>query len=124
MASCILSRRSTFSTPAMPVATRSKLKELDRVAVAGTITRLTPQPEGRASMTVDIGHTSPVTLDAMWANQAPEDLAEGDHVQLEGRLERINRSAADAKWDTGSVKLDGYAYRVTLLLSAIAKASG
>lgn len=106
----------------MPVTTRTKLKELDRVAVTGTITRLAAQPEGRFSMTVDVGAASPVTLDAMWSNHAPEELSEGDEVQLEGRIERINRSAADAKWDTASLKLDGYTYRVTLLTSSLAKA--
>lgn len=120
---CILCRGSAFSTPAMAVITRSKLKELDRVALPGTITRLYPQPDGRIAMTLDIGHTVPVTLDAMWANADPETLTEGDTVRVEGRIERINRSGADAKWDTASVKLDGYAYRVTLLLSAVSKAS-
>lgn len=106
----------------MAVTTRSKLKELDRVTVSGTITRLIPQAEGRYSMTVDVGHSAPVTLDAMWSNSQPETLTEGDTVQLEGRIERVNRSAGDAKWDTASLKLDGYAYRVTLLLSSLTKA--
>ena len=77
----------------MPITTRSRIKEFDRVAVSGTITRLAPQPEGRLSMTVDIGHTAPITLDAIWSNRAPEDLAEGDEIRLEGRVERINRSS-------------------------------
>lgn len=104
------------------MTTRSKLKALDRVALPGRITRLVPQPEGRYAMTVDIGAAAPVTLDAMWSNQAPAELAEGYEVRLEGRIERINHSSMDPKWDTASIKLDGYAYRVTLLTSAVEKA--
>ena len=106
----------------MRVTTRTKLKELDKVALNGRITRLSPQDDGRYAMTVDIGAAAPVTLDAMWSNQAPEELAEGYAVRLEGHIERITRSAKDAKWDTASIKLDGYAYRVTLLASGFEKA--
>lgn len=103
------------------MATRTKIKIGDRIAVHGEITRLTPQEDGRAAMTVDIGVGAMVTLDSMWSNHTLDDLKVDQQVRLEGSVTRIN-TPENPEWTTATLKLDGYAYPVTILVEYVEKA--
>jgi hypothetical protein len=104
------------------VATRSKVRIGDRIAVYGTIRILTPEDDGRTLMTVSFaGAPAPITLDASWSYRSDDDLEVDGSVRLEGRLTRINH-ATDPRWTTGTMKIDGYAYPITLPIADIDKA--
>lgn len=104
------------------VKTRSKLAIGDRIAVHGTITLLTPQDDGRTFMTVSLpGASAPITLDTVWSNRAADELEVDGQVRLEGRLSRITPSVIP-DYTSGTMRIDGFGYPVTLLMADIEKA--